>query len=59
MNTLIKHETNMKEVSQALKVALSIRQYLQENTRGRQPSSRELNESYKRITNQIKNINDL
>lgn len=50
---------NMKDVSLAIKVAVSVRQYLQENTGGHQPSSKEVIESYQRISRQLKNVSGL
>ena len=50
---------NMKDVSLAIKVALSARQYLQENTGGAKPSGKEVIENYQRISRQIKNVGGL
>lgn len=50
---------NMKDVSLAIKVALSARQYIQENTGGAKPNSKEVIENYQRISKQIKNVSGL
>ncbi|WP_417602427.1 hypothetical protein [Owenweeksia hongkongensis] len=49
----------MNDVSKAIQVALSVRQYLQENTGGAMPNSKEIVENYQRITQQIKNLGEL
>ncbi|WP_417610439.1 hypothetical protein [Owenweeksia hongkongensis] len=49
----------MNDVSKAIKVALSVRQYLKENAGCAMPNSKEVIENYKRITQQVKNLGEL
>lgn len=49
----------MNNVSKAIKVALSVRQYLQENSGSSKPNSKEIVENYQRITQQVKNLGRL
>lgn len=49
----------MNNLSQAIKIAVSVRTYLRENAGGSRPCSKEVMENHERITNQLKNISKL